>query len=121
MITNKNIELLSEKFANNKLSHVFLIETNDKLKALEDVKELVKIINCPKQFSSQCVECNLCHLINDNIFPNLEIIYSDGQAIKKSQMEELKLNFQKCLFFLDLIRILLWMLKGLMLHQLILC
>ena len=93
MIKNKNIEQLIHKYNENRLSHVFLIETNDKKNALNDIISFIKYINCPNQFEENCTSCNLCHLISSNQFPNVSIIYPDGQAIKKSQMEELKILF----------------------------
>ncbi len=94
MIRNENIENLVKKYNENKLSHVFLIETNDKVQALKDIKELVKIINCQEpEFQEDCSKCNLCHLIETETLPSLEIIFPDGQAIKKSQMEALKQHF----------------------------
>lgn len=93
MIKNENIRRLITNFHENKLSHIFLIETNDKEQTLSDLLNLVKLLNCPQQFSEQCTLCNLCHLIDTSTLPTLLIISPDGQAIKKSQMEELKLTF----------------------------
>ncbi len=94
MIKNKNIQLLVNKFNENKLAHVFLIETNDKKAALLDIQEFIKMINCPDNaYVSACSKCNLCHLIDTNAIASLEIIYPDGQAIKKVQMENLKKSF----------------------------
>lgn len=94
LIKNDNIRSLVNKYDENKLSHVFLIETNNKEKVMEDLFELIKIINCPeKNFTLDCKTCNLCHLIETYTLPSLKIIYPDGQAIKKIQMEELKKDF----------------------------
>ena len=94
MIKNENINNLIKKFNENKLSHVFLIETNDKSAVLTDLLELIKVINCPEnEYDLECKKCNLCHLIDTNSLPSLKIIYPDGQAIKKAQMEELKNDF----------------------------
>lgn len=94
LIRNKNIQNLVKKYNENKLSHVFLIETNDKVQALKDIKEFVKILNCQDQaFQDDCTKCNLCHLIETETLPSLEIIFPDGQAIKKSQMDNLKQHF----------------------------
>ncbi len=94
MIQNSSIRSLIKKYSENKLSHVFLIETNDKQKVLEDVLEFVKEINCTENnFNSECTRCNLCHLTDTLALPSLKIIYPDGQAIKKNQMEELKNYF----------------------------
>lgn len=93
MIKNDNIKLLVNKFNENKLSHVFLMETNDKNAILSDILNLCKILNCPETYNSDCTKCNLCHLMDTNTLPSLKIIYPEGQAIKKSQMEELKKEF----------------------------
>lgn len=93
MIINNNIKMLQKKYDENKFSHIFLIETNDKTNALKDILTLIKYINCPKEYHLGCADCNLCHLIETNTLPTLSIVYPDGQAIKKSQMEELKLLF----------------------------
>ncbi len=93
MIKNENIKLLIKKYNEKKLSHVFLIETNDKILALKDIIEFVKVINCNNEYKEDCDKCNLCHLIETNNLPSLKIIYPDGQAIKKIQMEELKRDF----------------------------
>lgn len=93
MIKNHNLENLVKKFNENKLSHIFLIETNDYELALEDIKSFIKILNCTSSFEENCTKCNICHLVETNSLPTLEIIYPDGQAIKKSQMEDLKIKF----------------------------
>ncbi len=93
MIKNSNINLLKNKYDENKLSHVFLIETNNQNFVLNDIIEFIKYINCEKKYKDNCKLCNLCNLIDKNILPNLKIIYPDGQAIKKEQMETLKNDF----------------------------
>lgn len=93
MIKNREIQVLEKKFNENRLAHVFLIETNDKTSALQDVLEFCQLVNCPEKYTESCEKCNLCHLIKTNHLPSLKIIYPDGQAIKKSQMEDLKNEF----------------------------
>lgn len=90
MVQHEAIQNLVKKYNENQLSHVFLIETNDKAAALEDIKEFVKVINCNESYMEDCMKCNLCHLIATEQLPSLEIVSPDGQAIKKGQMEELK-------------------------------
>ncbi len=92
MIVNENIKKLGQNYKDNCLAHVYLIETNDYDRALKDIIELVKIINCPNDYLDECSKCNLCHLITNDIFPGLKIVYPDGQNIKKQQMEDLKLS-----------------------------
>lgn len=93
MVQHEAIQDLVKKYNENQLSHVFLIETNDKVAALEDIKEFVKVINCSESYMEDCMKCNLCHLIATDQLPSLEIVSPDGQAIKKGQMEELKQKF----------------------------
>ncbi len=93
MIKNENIQGLVKKFHENKLSHIFLVETNDKKACLQDILELVKIINCPQTYNESCTECNLCHLIDTNTLPSLKIIIPEEQEIKKGQMDTLKRDF----------------------------
>ncbi len=93
MIKNSNINQMKNRYHENKLSHIFLIETNNKEMALNDVLQIIKYINCPKTYEEECQKCNICHLIESNTLPTLFVIYPDGQAIKKSQMEELKFFF----------------------------
>ena len=93
MIKNKNIDALVKKFYENKMSHIFLMETNDKSSLLLDILELCKIMNCPQEYQENCQNCNICHLIDTNTLPTLKVISPDGQVIKKEQMEELKTAF----------------------------
>ena len=93
MVQHEAIQNLVKKYNENQLSHVFLIETNDKAAALENIKEFVKVINCNESYMEDCMKCNLCHLIATDQLPSLEIVSPDGQAIKKVQMEELKQKF----------------------------
>lgn len=81
------------KYRENRLAHAYLIETNNLLALEKDLKELIKIINCPNTYTDNCNDCNLCHLINQNSIPSLKIIEPDGAFIKKNQIEELKINF----------------------------
>ncbi len=93
MIKNENVLGLVKKFNENKMSHVFLMETNDKTALLSDILELCKVMNCMETFQNDCNHCNLCHLIDTETLPSLKIIVPDGQVIKKEQMEELKNAF----------------------------
>ena len=93
MIQNDSIKKLVDKFRENKLSHVFLVETNAKENALLDILNLIKIMDCPNNYQENCNKCNICHLVDTNNLPTLEVIYPDGQAIKKQQMENLKMTF----------------------------
>ena len=93
MLENPVLNEILTKYRENKLAHAYLIETNNLDLALKDIKELIKNLNCPHNFTSKCTECNLCNLINLNNLPSLKIIEPDGANIKKNQIEDLKNNF----------------------------
>lgn len=99
MIKNENIKSIIKKYNENKMSHVFLVETNNEKLALSDLLEIVKVINCETSYEENCDKCNLCHLIAENTLPSLKIIYPDGQNIKKEQMESLKNDFASLPYF----------------------
>lgn len=77
----------------NKLSHAYLIETNDLDKCLDDLKIVVKKLFCPNVYEEQCIKCNICNLIDQNYLPSLKIIEPNGSSIKKEQILELKRMF----------------------------
>ncbi len=81
------------KYRENKLAHAYLIETNNFSKALNDLKTLIKNLNCPETYNQECQNCNLCNLINIENLPSLKIIEPDGAFIKKEQIEALKEEF----------------------------
>lgn len=93
MIQNEVLKDIINKYRENKLAHAYLIETNNIDKAVKEIMELIKIINCPNTFESPCSKCNLCNLINKSNLPSIKIIEPDGTSIKKSQIEELKIEF----------------------------
>lgn len=83
----ENLKFILKQNEKNKLSHAFLIETNNIDKCLIDVKEIVKIINESND------ENNLSKLVDLNVLPSLIIIEPDGLNIKKAQLEELEIKF----------------------------
>jgi len=93
LFQNDNLQELVKKHRENKLAHAYLLETNNVEYATNDIKELIKIINCNDEYKENCTNCNLCNLINKDNLPSLKIIEPDGTSIKKTQVENLKLNF----------------------------
>ena len=93
MFENPILNELVKRYREKKLAHAYLIETNNYDKALQDLKEFIKIINCPEEYKKKCEKCNLCNLINKDNLPSIKIIEPDGASIKKVQMEELKEAF----------------------------
>ena len=85
---------LKKKYEDNKLSHAFLIETNNYELCLSDIKQLLKIVNCPGKYKIDCTEqCNLCKLIDLLNLPSIIIVEPDGMSIKKQQLNELQEKF----------------------------
>ena len=94
MFNCNNFNKILNCYHENKLSHAFLLETNDIDKCYEDVLLLLKMINCPKEFSEDCKEdCNLCYLIDNGNLPSLVTIDPVGNNIKKEQVLEMMDRF----------------------------
>ena len=94
MFKCNNFNNILNCYHENKLSHAFLLETNDIDKCYEDVLELVKIINCSSEYSEDCDKCNLCHLIDLGNIPSLITIDPLGNNIKKDQVLEMMERFK---------------------------
>lgn len=95
MVVADKLNLIMKQFEKNKLSHAFLLETNNNEMCLKDIKELLKKINCPSTYNDNCSvdNCNLCKLITLDNLPSIVIIEPDGANIKRNQMEELEEKF----------------------------
>lgn len=94
MFKDNNLKEIYEKYREGRLAHAYLIETNNTPRLINDLKELIKVINCPEEYQGSCKLCNLCNLIDKNNLPSLVTIEPDGASIKKNQIEELKINFE---------------------------
>ena len=81
----------------NKISHAYLIETNNYSYAFNLVKAFAKLLLCPNSYTndSSCNDCYQCRNIDANEFLELKIIESEGQWIKKNQLDELQEEFSK--------------------------
>lgn len=93
MFSNPILNNLVNKYREKKLSHAYLIETNDIELLMNDIKILIKNICCEEEYQESCTKCNLCNLIMKNNLPSIKIIEPDGTSIKKVQIEELKEKF----------------------------
>lgn len=92
MAVNFSTEIYT-KYRENKLSHAYLIETNDIESTYKTVLDLCKKLQCSETFTNDCNKCNICNLINLNNHPNVLTIENDGVNIKKEQIIELKEKF----------------------------
>lgn len=84
---------LIKYYHENKLSHAYLIETNKQEKCLNHLKYVIKNINCQNTFKEECVDCNLCNLLDQNYLPSFIIVEAETSVIKKEQVLDLKSRF----------------------------
>ena len=87
------LDRLVDYYHENKISHVYLVETNNVDLCLDDLKKIVKQIFCASKYKENCDACNICNLVDKNYLPSLAIIEPDGSTIKKEQILELKRDF----------------------------
>lgn len=88
-----NLDKLVKYYHENKIAHVYLIETNNIDNCMEELKKIIKKFFCQTNYKDDCQECNICNLINQNYLPSFKIIEPLGNTIKKEQILELKKNF----------------------------
>ena len=77
----------------NKLAHAYLFATNNLSLCYNDTLKLIKNILCHASYSENCAKCNQCHQINENLFPNVYVISTEENTIKKEQIDTLKQVF----------------------------
>ena len=89
--------LLFNAIKNNKLSHAYLIDTNHYDESFDFVLSFVKAIICKNHHTTSdlCDTCNLCQRIQNNNYPELKIIETDSNVIKKEQLLELQSDFSR--------------------------
>ncbi len=90
---SKEILFLSDLYDNNKLSHAYLIETNNQDFCVDELLNLTKKMSCLDTFNTECSKCNLCNMIDNYSSLNVFLIEPDGKNIKKDQVLELQ---KKC-------------------------
>ena len=89
----KVLENFVKYYHENKLSHAYLIETNNLENCFNDLLVVIKQIFCQNEFSEKCNKCNICNLIEQNYLPSLIVISPNGMNIKKEQILDLKKQF----------------------------
>jgi len=82
---------LKKQYHENRLSHAFLIETNNQELCLKNLLDFLSYIN---KTGNEAEDEKLNSLILNDSIPSLKIIRPDGQNIKKEQILELKHFFQ---------------------------
>lgn len=86
---NDKINLLSNLFDENKLSHAILIETNDQDFCISELINLIMKMSCINDCIDDDNLCSNCRLIKQGESPNFTMISPDGKNIKKDQILEL--------------------------------
>ena len=84
--------LLTNAIKNDKLSHAYLIDANHYDDSHNFILSFVKDIICGLNHDDDCI---LCKRIDNNNYPELKIIESEGNIIKKEQLLELQSDFSR--------------------------
>ncbi len=96
LFEGKVFNSLVDRYHEKKLSHAFLLETNDEKKCLSDLYKFIKTISCPQDYCEDChlEGCSICNLIDTDNLPSLIRVDPDGVQIKRSQIQEVLNRFQ---------------------------
>ena len=72
--------------------HAYLFEVDDIESNFPMILAFAKMIICKYHYKNQnkCLDCNICHLIDNNTYQDLKIIEPSGTSIKKEQVLELQ-------------------------------
>ena len=91
-------KLITNAIKKDRVSHIYLLETNGVSYGLTFAKAFAKALMCPNNNihkKEECEKCNLCNIIDDGNCLELKIIEPDGMWIKKEQIENLQYLFSK--------------------------
>lgn len=89
--------LLINSIKNNKISHAYLIDTNNNEDAFDFVLSFVKVILCDNHYSNslKCGNCKQCMRIDNGNYTEIKIIKPESTVIKKEQLLELQSEFSR--------------------------
>ena len=76
-------DMIIDSFHEKNNSHAFLLSTNNIEKALNDVLDIVKKVNCLGDGNDSC---NVCTTIDSNTNPDVIVVRAEGKEIKKDQI-----------------------------------
>lgn len=76
-------DMIIDSFHEKNNSHAFLLSTNNIDKALNDVLDIVKKVNCLGDGNDSC---NVCTTIDSNTNPDVIVVRAEGKEIKKDQI-----------------------------------
>lgn len=93
-IQGKFFQMILKQLEQNKLSHAYLIELNDFTDVDHFLNIFIKLLLCPnKKLNDHCSDCKICKLVDVGSYPDVKIIDTDGNFIKKEQLMEVKESF----------------------------
>ena len=90
----KFFNYIEHSINNNKVSHAYLIETNSYPNYTEVIKEFIKVILI-HDIVNQDVKEKIKFQVDNNIYPDIEIINPDGNNIKKEQLIKVEQDYSK--------------------------
>ena len=75
-----------------KYFHAYLFEVDNLEENYPLILAFAKMIICKNHYSNnkQCLDCNICHLIDENSCENLKVVEPDGISIKKEAIQSLQ-------------------------------
>ena len=89
MRSENKLNFIYQQYENKRLSHAFLIETNNVEECYEDLKEVISKINVTDDFNKEYLD----KLIKLNNLPSLVVISPLKMSITKEQLENLEVKF----------------------------
>lgn len=91
---------VKNSITNNKISHAYMLETNNYILKDDLILSFIKTLFCQKHNleQSNSLDCNICHLIDNNSLSDFKIIEPDGAWIKKDQILGIKEAFKTTSF-----------------------
>lgn len=93
-------EEILNSIKNNKISHAYMIETNNYKEKDNLIMSFIKLLFCesPNINLDSCNNCNICNLIDSNSLSDFLVVEPDGNWIKKEQVLEIKEKFKTTSF-----------------------
>lgn len=93
-------EEIVNSIRNNKISHAYMIETNNYKEKDDLIMSFIKMLFCENHNTNldNCNQCNVCKLIDNNSLSDFMVVEPDGSWIKKDQVLEIKEKFKTTSF-----------------------
>lgn len=72
--------------------HAYIFEVDNIKESFPLILAFVKMLICKNHYTNNksCLDCNICHLIDNNTYSDLKIIEPDGMSIKKEQIQDIQ-------------------------------